>query len=79
MCSRDNVEVKKIPQLWKFQNFFRISVVALVNVITSVIGGFDRKDQVRLAASTVRLQVSDYSQLSDYTVRLQLYRMTSEK
>ena len=33
----------------------------------------------KLAASTVRLQVSDYSQPSDYTVRLQLYRMISEK
>ena len=38
----------------------------MVNVISSVIGGFDWKDRVWLAASTVRLQVSDYSQLSDY-------------
>ena len=31
-----------------------------------------------MAASTVRLQVSDYSQLFDYTVLLQLYLMISE-
>ena len=31
------------------------------------------------AASIVGLQVSGYSQLYDYTVRLQLYRMISEK
>ena len=42
----------------------------MVIVINSVIGGFDWKDLVWLAASTVRLQVSDYGQLSDYTVRL---------
>ena len=32
-----------------------------------------------MAASTVQLQVSDYSQSSDYTVRLQQFRMISEK
>ena len=32
-----------------------------------------------MAASTVQLQVSDYSQPSDYTVRLQQLRMISEK
>ena len=31
------------------------------------------------AASIVGLQVSGYSQLYDYTVRLQMYRMISEK
>ena len=51
----------------------------MVIVINSVIGGFSWVDLVWLAASTVRLQVSDYSQLSDYTIRLQLYRMISEK
>ena len=35
-------------------------------------------DLVRLTTSTVRLQVSDYGQLSDYTVRLQLYRTISK-
>ena len=35
-------------------------------------------DLVRLAASTVRLPVSDHSQLSDDTFRLQLFKMTSE-
>ena len=43
----------------------------MVIVINSVIGGFDWKDQVWLATSTVRL--------SNYTVRLQLYRTISEK
>ena len=43
----------------------------MVIVINSVIGGFDRKDQVWLGTSTVRL--------SNYTVRLQLYRTISEK
>ena len=38
----------------------------MVIVISSAIGGFSRVDLVWLAASTVRLQVSDYSQLSDY-------------
>ena len=43
-------------------------VVALVIVINSVIGGFSWVDLVWLAASTVWLQVFDYSQLSNYTV-----------
>ena len=51
----------------------------MVIVINSVIGGFSWVDLVWLATSTVRLKVSDYSQLSDYTVRLQLYRMIGEK
>ena len=51
----------------------------MVIVIKSVIGGFDWKDKIWLAASTVWLQVSDYSQLCDYTVWLQLYKMNSEK
>ena len=38
----------------------------MVIVINSVIEGFNWVDLVRLAASTVRLQVSDHSQLSDY-------------
>ena len=41
-------------------------VVAMVNLINSVIGGFSLADLVWLAASTCQLQVSDYSQLSDY-------------
>ena len=41
-------------------------VVAMVNLINSVIGGFSLVDLVWLAASTFQLQVSDYSQLSDY-------------
>ena len=53
-------------------------VVAMVIVINSVIGGFSWVDLVWLAASTVRLQVSDYRQLSNYTVQLQLYKVISE-
>ena len=45
-------------------------VVAMVVVTNSVIGGFSWMDLVWLAASTVRLEP---------TVRLQLYRMNSEK
>ena len=54
-------------------------VVAMVIVINSVIGGFSWVDLVRLTASTVQLPVSDHSQLSDYTVRLQLFKMIIEK
>ena len=38
----------------------------MVIVINSLIGGFSRVYLVWLAASTVQLQVSDYSHLSDY-------------
>ena len=51
----------------------------MVIVFKSVIGGFGWVVIVWLITSTVRSQVSDNSQLSDYTVRLQLYRMISEK
>ena len=44
----------------------------MVIVINSVIGGFGWVELEWLAASTIQLQVSDYSQLSDYTVWLQL-------
>ena len=37
------------------------------------------KGDTLLAVSSVRLQVSDYSQLSDHTVRLRLYKISSEK
>ena len=43
-------------------------VVAIVIVINYVIGGFSWVDLVWLAASTVWWQVSDHSQLSNYTV-----------
>ena len=51
----------------------------MVIVINSVIGGFSWVDLVWLAASTVWLQVSDYSQLCDYAVQLQLHAMISKK
>ena len=50
----------------------------MVIVINSVIGGFSWVDLVWLAASTVSLQVSDYSRLFDYTVRFQLSRVIRE-
>ena len=43
----------------------------MVIVITCVIGGFSWVHLIWLANVTVRLQVSDYSQLSDYTVQSQ--------
>ena len=42
----------------------------MVIVINSVIGGFCWVDLVWLAASIVWLQVSNYRQLSNYTVQL---------
>ena len=45
-------------------------VVAIVIVINSVIGGFSREDLINR---------SDYSQLCDYTVRLQLHKVIGEK
>ena len=42
----------------------------MVIVINSMIGGISWVDLAWLATWTVRLQVSDYSQLSDYTVWL---------
>ena len=52
---------------------------AVIIVIKSVIGAFDWKNLVWLAGSAALLQVSDYSQMSNYIVQLQLYRMISEK
>ena len=49
--------------------FIELVVVAMVIVINSVIGGFSWVDLVWLAASAVQLQVSDYSQLSDYNCK----------
>ena len=54
-------------------------VVAMVIVINTVIGGFSWVGLLRLAASTVQLPVSNHSQLSDYTVQLQLFKMISKK
>lgn len=60
--------------------FLGLVVVALLIVINSMIGGFGWKDLLWSAISAVRLQVVfDYSQLSDFTGRLQLYRMVSER
>ena len=54
-------------------------VVAMVNVINSVIGGFSSVNVVELAALTLWLQLSDYSQLSYYTMQLQLHRTINKK
>ena len=74
-----NIENKnKHLQLWQsLKNSFMVA--SMFNVINSVIGWCSWVDLAWLAASTVQLQVSDYSQLSDCTVPLQLYRMISEK
>ena len=71
--------MKKFLNFGNSTTFLGQVVVAMVIVIKSVIGGFDWKDKIWLAASTVWLQVSDYSQLCEYTVWLQLYKMISEK
>ena len=39
----------------------------MVIVLNSVIGGLSWVDLVGLVAFTLRLEVSDYNQLSDYT------------
>ena len=50
----------------------------MVIVINYVIGGSSWVDLVWLAASTVRLQVSNYSQLSDYTLWLYRLKLSSQ-
>ena len=55
--SNKNLE---ISQFFFFFFLGRV-VVAMVIVVSSVIGGFNWVDLVWLAASTVRLQVSDKS------------------
>ena len=47
----------------------------MVIVINSVIGGFSWVDLVYMTASTVRWQVADYSQLSDYNCTEWLEKM----
>ena len=54
-------------------------IVAMFIEINSVIGGFTQMNLIWLVALTIPLQVSDYSQLSDDTVWLQLHRIISEK
>ena len=51
----------------------------MVNVINSVTGGFSSVNVVELAALTLWLQLFDYSQLSYYTMQLQLHRTSNEK
>ena len=70
---------KKLLHFENSSDVFRISGCGYSYYDYSVIGGFGWMDWVWLAASAVGLQVSDYSQLSDYIVRLQLHRMIFEK
>ena len=70
---------KKLLHFENSSDVFRISGCGYSYCDYSVIGGFGWMDWVWLAASAVGLQVSDYSQLSDYIVRLQLHRMIFEK
>ena len=48
-------------------------------VINVVIGGFRWQDLKWLAYVTVQLKVSDYRQLSNYTVQLQFCRLINAK
>ena len=73
------INSKKNLLFWKFFSFKRQVVVAMVNVINSGIGGFSSLNVVELAALTLWLQLSDYSQLSYYTMQLQLHRTVNEK
>ena len=59
--------------------FFEQVFAAMVIEFNSVISRFSWEDLAWLAVSTIRSQVSDYSQQSDYIVQLQLYRMISEQ
>ena len=47
-----------------------LELVTIVIIINVVFGKFCEKDLTWLAHVTVQLQVSNYSQLSDYTVRI---------
>ena len=58
------------------QSLESVTIEIIINV---VIGAFSGEDLKCMARVTVRLQVSDYSQLSDYTVRLQLCRLIRTK
>ena len=58
------------PLVWKGKE-----VVAIVIVMNYVIGGFNQVHLIWLADVTVQLQVSDYSQLSDYIVWLKPWLM----
>ena len=73
------INSKRNLLFWKFVSFKRQVVVAMVNVINSVIGGFSSLNVVELAALTLWLQLSNYSQLSYYTMQLQLHRTVNEK
>jgi len=57
-----------------------LELVSIVTVINVVIGGFSGEDLRWLThVLAVRLQLWDYSQLSDYTVRWQLCRLITAK
>ena len=73
------INSKKNLPFRKFVSFKRQVVVAMVNVINYVIGGFSSVNVVELTALTLWLQLSDYSQLSYYTMQLQLHRTINEK
>ena len=51
----------------------------MVIVISYVIGGLNWVHLIWLADVTVRFQVSDYRQLSDFIVRFRPYTIISEK
>ena len=55
------------------QSLELVTINSDCNQMNVMIGGFSGEDLKWLAHVTVQLQMSDYSQLSNYTVRLQLY------
>ena len=65
----------EIPLLFSLGWVVVAIMVIMINYVNSGFGGLDL---VWLAASTVSLEASSYSQLYNYTVWLQLYRMISE-
>ena len=68
----------KTPQFYKSVSWIGLTIMIVINIM---IGGFSGEDLKWLAdvRATVQLQVSGYSQLSDYTVRLQLCRLIRAK
>ena len=61
-------------------NVILISALETMSLVkNSFIGGFSWVDLVWLAASNVQVQMSDCSQLLDYTVQFELSGMISKK
>ena len=70
--NRYKIQKKTDKQLLLLGQTFSVFSIAMVILINSVIVGFSWVDLVWLAASSVLLQVSNYSQLSVHSVWLQM-------